>query len=962
MDVAGSILRFLGDLSPAGAPRLDVTANGLAWLGTEHWPTGPATATPAAEALGLAEVAQPLRVDGLHALAQLDAVHGALPILRLGWVYLVGPVTHDGSTQQVVLPLVERMVRLVPSLGVRRREPPYRIEPVGPWDISSLVGDTVAAAALEGDIPLGGGALNTGHLITSDLLRRLPALTRWTTEVAAAMGAPQVQVRPPEDPRALGDLSRPVAVVGFGVHVALDVDRIDLRSCLHGWAGQHPQVTAFHHAYSVAPAPDAPRPVPELDLVESSVVLSAAQEEVVRRSRTEPITVVTGPPGTGKSHTAVAVALDAVARGERVLMATRSAEAADVLAALLERGQGPDPVLFGGGVRASRLARTLAEGLAHPSDPAAGEHHDAAARRARAAADAVDRILVGLGRWERYRSLEAEIPIHRVAAPRWFDPQADLDAAARLVDVARDRTARGSWRADRAVARARRHAGAGRGVGLVPLAEALEVASVRQAAGRTVPTVPEARWAELETADAERRTALGREIAAAVHRRVESRHTRAVAALAAALRAGRGQRRRHLRSVDAEWLTHALPLWVGTLGDIEELLPQVAGMFDLVVLDEASQIDQPAAAVALLRARRAVVVGDPHQLRAVSFVADRDVHRSIREAGLEPWADRLDVRRTSAFDLAAGAAPVTMLDEHFRGPPHLVGFSARRFYGGRLTFPTRHPATEEADRIEVRTVSGERHPDGHNPEEVRVVLDLLTQHLEGAQGSPDGAPSIGVVTPFRAQAEAVWAGVREVWSVDAITAVRLRVGTVHSFQGDERDVVVVSTGVGPDHAGLRFLEDPHLFNVMVTRARQRMVVVTSQDEPRPGLLRDFLRWASAPPPALGDGPQATDPWAAAIAAALSSGGVPARLGYQVGRERIDLVVGEGPSAVGVETSVHREGPAAHRRRHLALRRSGWRVVDAFAARFDADPIAAAVELATLVGRPLAEAPGAPTWR
>ncbi|MEZ5204399.1 MAG: AAA domain-containing protein [Acidimicrobiales bacterium] len=74
--------------------------------------------------------------------------------------------------------------------------------------------------------------------------------------------------------------------------------------------------------------------------------------------------------------------------------------------------------------------------------------------------------------------------------------------------------------------------------------------------------------------------------------------------------------------IDADALTAAVPLWIGTLGDIEDLLPARAGSFDLVILDEAAHIDQPSAAPALLRSRRAVVVGDPRQLRHVSFLAD----------------------------------------------------------------------------------------------------------------------------------------------------------------------------------------------------------------------------------------------------------------------------------------------------------------------------------------------------
>ena len=144
-------------------------------------------------------------------------------------------------------------------------------------------------------------------------------------------------------------------------------------------------------------------------------------------------------------------------------------------------------------------------------------------------------------------------------------------------------------------------------------------------------------------------------------------------------RAGRNRRRECSPRLDGPALVRALPLWVGTVADVEDLLPPTPGLLDLVVVDEASHVDQVRAAPVLARAQRALMVGDPRQLRFVSFVSDVDVAGALDRHGA---AERLDVRRGSTYDLAAGATPVTWLAEHHRGAPHLIGFSARRFYGG----------------------------------------------------------------------------------------------------------------------------------------------------------------------------------------------------------------------------------------------------------------------------------------
>ncbi|MDO3686837.1 AAA domain-containing protein, partial [Micromonospora sp. C28ISP2-4] len=401
------------------------------------------------------------------------------------------------------------------------------------------------------------------------------------------------------------------------------------------------------------------------------------------------------------------------------------------------------------------------------------------------------------------------------------------------------------------------------------------------------------------------------------------------------------RRRELLAGLDAQALVRALPLWVGTVTDVEDLLPPVPGMFDLVVLDEAAHIDQLRAAPALARARRALVAGDPRQLRFVSFVADVDVVATLHRHGLDRFGDRLDVRRSSAFDVATGAAPVTWLGEHHRSVPHLIGFSARRFYGDRLELVTRHPRNERADVIDVLTVEGASVVDGINHAEVATVLDLVRRL---ADDPPAGG--IAVVSPFRAQADAVEAALLAAYDVDEIERLGLRSGTVHGFQGSEADVVIASLGLvdGDPPSRHRFVAAPNLFNVLVTRARRRLTVVTSLRSPE-GLVGDFLAYADRPPVAPEAAP--VTGWTAELAEELRRLGLPVRSGYPVGRWRVDLCADA--DAFGVICAVHPDGVAAHLERHRTLARAGWQLHEAFSSRWAGDPIRAALELATRAG-------------
>ena len=141
------------------------------------------------------------------------------------------------------------------------------------------------------------------------------------------------------------------------------------------------------------------------------------------------------------------------------------------------------------------------------------------------------------------------------------------------------------------------------------------------------------------------------------------------------------------------------------------------------------------------------------------------------------------------------------------------------------------------------------------------------------------------------------------------------------------------------------MSDPTLFNVMITRARHGMVVLSSLREPA-GLLADYLAYGNEPPkPATA----AADPggWPGELAAQLRRLGWTVRPAYRSGRWTVDLVVGEGAEAFGVVCGVHPDGPDAHLARWTELTRSGWRLVEAYPSRWGGDPVRAALELAPL---------------
>ncbi|MFR9777812.1 AAA domain-containing protein [Micromonospora sp. MS34] len=909
-------LTALADLAPAGAEQtFDVSGSGrpLVWLPEPD--RGPRSAR-------------------LDRLAALDALHRDERILRRGLAFVVGGADLDGGRRRVRLPLLAQPVRL------ERTRRGYRVVPAGDLELTPLIEDRELAARLEAAPGLAG----PGWLAA-------PGTTAWITAAAEAAGLkPEAVVARP--PRTVDDGAL-TGVAAAALFATRDVLAGGLRNTLLSWATRPGLVdTALRRLYvgdGVAGTP------PDEDEVLSPLPLTAAQREVVRRTRNEPVVVVSGAPGNGKSHALVAAALDTVDRGGSVLVATQSVHAADVLGELLRRHPGPTPVLFGDAERREAIATDLAGGASAGAGDATLREDAAAVAAAR---DRMAAVLAGLVAALDEERLAAALPGWQPLLPALsrevpgvFDPDTDL-AEVRATLTEATRPGDGWWRRRRraqAGRRLRRLAGGGGDVPVDRLRAALEAATAVRAAARLAAaggTDLAPAWGRLAEADAALAGAVG---AAMRHRATSARRwtdaaRRATSGLGAALRAGRNRRRELLAGLDAEALVRALPLWVGTVADVEDLLPPVAGMFDLVVLDEAAHIDQLRAAPVLARARRALVAGDPRQLRFVSFVSDVDIDATLRRHGLERYGDRLDVRRSSAFDVAAGAAPVSWLGEHHRSVPHLIQFSARRFYGDRLELVTRHPRNERADVIDVLTVADATVTDGVNQAEVAATLDLVRRLA--AEPPPGG---IAVVSPFRAQADALEAALLAAFDVDEIERLGLRSGTVHAFQGSEADIVLASLGLvdADPPARHRFVADPNLFNVLVTRARSRLTVVTSLRAAE-GLVGDYLAYAGRPPAAPAAAP--VTGWTAGLAEELRRLGLAVRPGYPVGRWRVDLCVGADADAVGVLCAVHPDGPAAHVERQRTLIRAGWRLHDVFASRWADDPIRAALDLASRLGR------------
>ncbi|GIF41000.1 AAA domain-containing protein [Actinoplanes xinjiangensis] len=286
----------------------------------------------------------------------------------------------------------------------------------------------------------------------------------------------------------------------------------------------------------------------------------------------------------------------------------------------------------------------------------------------------------------------------------------------------------------------------------------------------------------------------------------------------------------------------AVPVWVMS---VDRAIEQFAGgaRFDVVIVDEASQADLFALPVLSL-AERAVVVGDDQQIGPqLGFVGSVEGLIKRHLTGV-PSAEHFDPE-SSLYDHAVRRSPERiLLTEHFRSVPQIIEFSSRNYYDGKIR-PLRadRPALPPiqtvfcADGVR-QTIAGYGDV---NLEEATALVERVTKIV--ADPRYDGR-TLGVISLLSSsgQANYLLEQLHEAIGEDEIQARRLRVGDAYTFQGDERDVVLVSMVVSekdPRIAAFTKRDYHRRINVAASRARDQVWIFHSV---RPGaLLADDAR-------------------------------------------------------------------------------------------------------------------------
>jgi superfamily I DNA and/or RNA helicase/very-short-patch-repair endonuclease len=282
-------------------------------------------------------------------------------------------------------------------------------------------------------------------------------------------------------------------------------------------------------------------------------------------------------------------------------------------------------------------------------------------------------------------------------------------------------------------------------------------------------------------------------------------------------------------------LKRFFPIWISTNQSAGKIMPPQPGLFDLVVIDEAGQCDIPSVIPLLYRAKSAVIIGDPHQFHHItSLKGDTEYAIAIRSKITDIYEEWSFTKR-SAFDRGfAAASSSAFLKQHYRCHPDIIEFSNENFYEERLV--AQAPLTQFQNYLPIKENGLIWHntpgkalkaqKGAWNPAEIDRVVSVL--ELWGKQGLFSQAGiTYGVIAPFNKQVQEIRKALSQTnWFSDVED--RFTIGTVHSFQGSECDVLIYSPVIaeGLDKYLINFAaSQSDLINVTVTRAKSLLYIV-----------------------------------------------------------------------------------------------------------------------------------------
>ena len=293
----------------------------------------------------------------------------------------------------------------------------------------------------------------------------------------------------------------------------------------------------------------------------------------------------------------------------------------------------------------------------------------------------------------------------------------------------------------------------------------------------------------------------------------------------------------------------AIPAWVMPLYQVVQTTRPQVGLFDIVIVDEASQ-SGPEGLLLNYIGEKIIVVGDNKQITPLHIGVNRDHVEYLRRMHINdiPHSEALDID-SSLFSLAELRFPGRVrLREHFRCMPEIIQFSNNLSYSTEPLYPLRQYGADRLDPVVTKYVE-DGYRKGKSPNIVNEpeAMAIVEQIVECCEDTAYEKKTFGVISLLGGAQSTVIGNllVKEI-GAEEIENRRLLCGSPYDFQGDERDVIFLSMVDAPEEGKVcrmvRDAETQRRFNVAASRAKDQLWLfhTPTLNDLRQGCLRYHL--------------------------------------------------------------------------------------------------------------------------
>ncbi|MCS6905483.1 MAG: AAA domain-containing protein [Bacteroidia bacterium] len=287
-----------------------------------------------------------------------------------------------------------------------------------------------------------------------------------------------------------------------------------------------------------------------------------------------------------------------------------------------------------------------------------------------------------------------------------------------------------------------------------------------------------------------------------------------------------------MQEINFHCLLEGLPLWAVDIRNLGQAFPIQANLFDLVVVDEASQVNLAEILPALYRGKRFCIVGDHLQLSLhstglnfqLSNKFDSYCWHKYKPAGLsyeDATLHALTVSQSSILDFIRSEAnyfsvPTVLLNEHYRSMPALAQFTARFYQSEQNSLKVMTETPEKLNQYSFQAicVGSTRSENKYHIKEAQEVLRIVQELLQNT------SYSIGIVSFLRSQCNYVEELLVNEISEEQWQKCDLIIGTPEELQGHERDVIIITPALDAScRHSVAHYQNPRRFNVATSRAK-----------------------------------------------------------------------------------------------------------------------------------------------